>query len=121
MSEVLAGISVVKLFQFEPLFQNRVAAHRKKEVAAMVRATTFKSCNAAAAWTSQMFVALATFGCHVAFADEPLTAAKIFSCLGRRHGQDRKSDSRSSRQGLFAAAHACILFVPSLRNSSCPE
>eukprot|EP01052_Picozoa_sp_SAG31_P068845 SAG31_NODE_27653_length_422_cov_1.120743_1_plen_88_part_10 len=47
----------------------------------MVRATTFKSVNAAAAWTSQMFVALATFGFHVAFSGEPLTAPKIFSCL----------------------------------------
>eukprot|EP01045_Picozoa_sp_COSAG04_P014161 COSAG04_NODE_1046_length_8572_cov_5.008970_2_plen_74_part_00 len=60
----------------------RVAAARAAEIAKLRRAAVAKTCNAAAAWGTQMLVALATFSLHIYLSpDEPPRPEQLFSGL----------------------------------------
>jgi ABC-type multidrug transport system fused ATPase/permease subunit len=82
IAECLHGIGTVKLLCAEQLFLKRVSASREREIRTLRRAAVAKMCNAAAAFTTQMLVALATFSLHVYLQpDEPPRPEQLFSGL----------------------------------------
>lgn len=82
IAEGLHGIATVKLLCAEDLFLSRVGAARCREIRTLRRAAVAKTCNAAAAFTTQMLVALATFSLQVYLnPGEPPRPEQLFSGL----------------------------------------
>lgn len=82
VAECLHGIATVKMLCAEELFLQRVNGSRAREIQTLRRAAVAKMCNAAAAFTTQMLVALATFSLHVYLQpDEPPRPEQLFSGL----------------------------------------
>ena len=81
LTDVARG-QTVKLLCAEDVFMQRVSAARAAEIAKLRRAAVAKTCNAAAAWGTQMLVALATFSLHIYLSpDEPPRPEQLFSGL----------------------------------------
>ena len=80
MNEVLSGIKVIKLFNWEDAFVERVSELRNQEVAGLLKAAAVKSANSALAFALPLLVSLASFSLYQYMGHE-LTVPKAFGCL----------------------------------------
>ncbi|XP_017473674.1 PREDICTED: multidrug resistance-associated protein 1 isoform X7 [Rhagoletis zephyria] len=82
MNEVLSGIKVLKLYAWEPSFENQVLRIREKEIATL-KSTAYLNAGTSFLWSCAPFlVSLVTFATYVLSSDENhLTVAKVFVSL----------------------------------------
>ncbi|KAH7372902.1 hypothetical protein KP509_17G027900 [Ceratopteris richardii] len=78
ITEVLAYMKVIKLEAWELIFQERIEAHRKKELSALTKFVILTAENMFALWNTISFVSTFTFVTAV-LLDTGLTTAKVFT------------------------------------------
>ena len=70
MNEVLSGIKVIKLFNYEAAFLERVSLLRDRETHNLLKAAAIKSANSALAFVLPLLVCLASFSLYEAMGFE---------------------------------------------------
>ncbi|XP_020713183.1 multidrug resistance-associated protein 1 isoform X11 [Ceratitis capitata] len=82
MNEVLGGIKVLKLYAWEPSFENQVLQIREKEIATL-KASAYLNAGTSFLWSCAPFlVSLVTFASYVLSSnDNQLTVSKVFVSL----------------------------------------